>query len=292
MAEFLLTGATGQVGSELRPMLSLLGEVAAPGRNELDLNDLDAVRRYVRVVRPRWIVNAAAYTAVDKAESEPEAAYRLNGELPGILGEEASMLGASVIHYSTDYVFSGAGTRPYIETDATGPLNVYGQSKLSGELALEATGASHSIFRTSWVYSAVGTNFVRTILRYAREREELGIVADQYGAPTWARDLARLAAHTITFSSNTEPGQLSGVYHACGDGETTWFGFAQEFLALAAAKEPGQKWAKLRPIRTEDYPTAARRPMNSRLNCEKLAEKLKFKMPEWQESLRAVMHPL
>ncbi len=294
MGPFFLTGASGQVGSELEPMLSQLGMVAAPRRVELDLSDLDAVRRYVRSVRPRWIINPAAYTAVDKAEQEPEMAFRLNAELPQILGEEAAALDAVVIHFSTDYVFAGVGNTPYVETDPTGPLSVYGASKLAGERALAATGAAHFIFRTSWVYNSTGKNFVRTILRFARESEELRIVADQHGAPTWARDLAVLTLHAIrrceaTGDSFAEARRLGGIYHASDAGETTWFDFAQAFLTLAQEKEPAQSWAKLIPIRTEEYPTPATRPTNSRLNCELLERMLGFTMPAWQDSLRAAM---
>ncbi|NUQ30576.1 MAG: dTDP-4-dehydrorhamnose reductase [Acidobacteriaceae bacterium] len=294
MGPFFLTGASGQVGSELEPMLSQLGTVAAPRRAELDLSDLDAVRRYIRSVRPRWIINPAAYTAVDKAEQEPETAFRLNAELPQILGEEAAALDAVVIHFSTDYVFAGVGNTAYVETDPTGPLSVYGASKLAGERALAATRAAHFIFRTSWVYNSTGKNFVRTILRFARESEELRIVADQHGAPTWARDLAALTLHAIrrceaTGDSFAEARRLGGIYHASDAGETTWFDFAQAFLTLAQEKEPAQSWAKLIPIRTEEYPTPARRPTNSRLNCERLQRMLGFTMPAWQDSLRAAM---
>jgi len=294
MGPFFLTGASGQVGSELEPMLSPLGTMATPRRAELDLSDLDAVRRYIRSLRPRWIINPAAYTAVDKAEQEPEMAFRLNAELPQVLGEEAAALDAVVIHFSTDYVFAGVGNTAYVETDPTGPLSVYGASKLAGERALAATGAAHFIFRTSWVYNATGKNFVGTILRFAREREELRIVADQHGAPTWARDLARLTLHTIRRCEATEDGltearRLGGIYHASDAGETTWFDFARAFLALAQEKEPVQSWAKLTPIRTEEYPTPARRPTNSRLNCELLQRIMGFTMPAWQDSLRAAM---
>ncbi|WP_263409166.1 dTDP-4-dehydrorhamnose reductase [Terriglobus tenax] len=297
MGPVLLTGASGQVGGELEPMLKSIGGVIAPRREELDLSDLDAVRHAIRSLKPRWIINPAAYTSVDKAEQEPNAAYRLNAELPGVLGEEAAALGAVVLHFSTDYVFAGEGNTPYVESDETGPMGVYGASKLAGEHALAATGAAHFIFRTSWVYNATGKNFLRTILRFAREREELKIVADQHGAPTWARDLARLAIHTVEScesagNAEEKAAEFSGVYHSCNAGETTWYGFAQEFLSLAAAKEPTQHWATLIPIRTTEYLTPARRPANSRLNCSKLEKKLNFRMPLWQDSLRRVMAEL
>jgi dTDP-4-dehydrorhamnose reductase len=234
---------------------------------------------------------------VDKAEQEPEMAFRLNAGLPQVLAEEAAALGAVIIHFSTDYVFAGEGNAAYVETDPTGPLNVYGASKLAGERALAAAGATHFIFRTSWVYNSTGKNFVRTILRFAREREELRIVADQYGAPTWARDLARLTLHTIRRCEATADGfaearRLGGIYHASNAGETTWFDFARACLALAQEKEPQQSWARLTPIRTEEYPTPARRPTNSRLNCELLPRALGFTMPSWQDSLQAAMREI
>jgi len=295
----LLTGVNGQVGGALFPLLQKLGDVVAPTRAELDLADAEAIRSYVQAVKPRWIVNPAAYTTVDKAEKEPELAYAINAEAPRVLGEEAAKLGAPVLHFSTDYVFSGGGSTPWVETDATGPLGVYGASKLAGEQGLAASGAACMIFRTSWVYGATGNNFLRTILRLARERDEMKIVADQHGAPTWSHDLAHLVAHTIkrvettaeqTGASLVEAAKpFSGVYHACNGGETTWFGFAEEFLRLARAAEPQQRFARLVPITTAEYPTPAARPQNSRMHCEKLVRELGFAMPTWQESVAKVM---
>lgn len=298
----LLTGINGQVGGALLPLLQQISEVVAPGRGELDLSDPDAIREYVRKVQPRWIVNPAAYTAVDKAESERDAAFAINADAPSVLGEEAFRIGAGVIHFSTDYVFAGGGTTPWTEDHATGPLGVYGASKLKGEKGLAASGARHLIFRTSWVYGATGSNFLKTILRLARDRAEMKIVADQHGAPTWSRDLAKLTHHCITdteaiakekniaVSDALEP--VSGVYHACGAGETTWFGFAEKFLELARQAEPEQAFAKLIPITTAEYPTPAVRPPNSRMNCEKLAKRLGFRMPDWEESVAKVMAEL
>ena len=294
----MLLGAHGQVGSEALPLLRELGEVVSLGRPDLDLTDGAAIRAAVRDLKPRWIVNAAAYTAVDKAESESRAAYALNGDAPGILGEEAARIRAAVIHFSTDYVFSGEGARPWREDDPTGPLNVYGASKLAGERALVASGAGHFIFRTSWVFGARGENFLRRILQLALERDELKIVDDQVGSPTWSRTLARLVVHTIR---RTEDGAKSsggleeavrlegGVYHACSMGDTTWFGFASEFIRIAREAMPKTPLAKLVPIPSSAYPTAAVRPKNSRLNCEKLASGLEFKMPDWQSPTREVM---
>ncbi len=224
----LLLGGNGQVGGESLPLLRGLGEVVSLTRAELDLTDGAAVRATVRDLKPRWIVNAAAYTAVDKAESESRTAYVLNGELPGILGEEAARIGSAVIHFSTDYVFSGEGSRPWREDDATGPLSVYGASKLGGEKALAESGAGHFIFRTSWVFGARGENFLRRILQLALERDELKIVDDQVGSPTWSRTLARLVEHTIrraeerTMSSGCGLDEavrpVGGVYHCLEHG--------------------------------------------------------------------------
>ena len=295
----LLTGVNGQVGGELLPLLSALGEVVAPTREELDLGDTSAIRDIVRRVKPRWIVNPAAYTAVDKAESDVEAAFAINRDAPGVLGEEAARIGAPVLHFSTDYVFAGDGTQPWCETDPTQPLGVYGSSKLAGEQALAASSAAHLVFRTSWVYGTRGKNFLLTILKFAREREELKVVADQHGAPTWSRDLARLAVHAIlqseedaaakgvTLTEAVKP--ITGIYHACNAGFTTWFGFASEFVRLAQVAEPKQTFAKLRPIPSSEYPTPAKRPENSRMTCEKLTRVLNFEMPTWEHSTARVM---
>jgi dTDP-4-dehydrorhamnose reductase len=295
----LLLGAHGQVGGEALPLLRELGEVVSLTRAELDLTDGAAVRAAVRELKPRWIVNAAAYTAVDKAESESRTAYVLNGELPGILGEEAARIGSPVIHFSTDYVFSGEGSRPWREDDPTGPLSVYGASKLAGERALAESGAAHFIFRTSWVFGARGENFLRRILQLALERDELKIVDDQVGSPTWSRTLARLVEHTIRRAEdrvklsgcglNEVVSPVGGVYHASSMGYTTWFGFASRFLQIARESMPEETLAKLVAIPASAYPTAAVRPKNSRLDCEKLAHGLEFEMPDWQSATREVM---
>jgi dTDP-4-dehydrorhamnose reductase len=298
--KILLTGASGQVGGALLQKLQNLGEVVAPKRAELDLSDAEAVRHFVREVKPRWIVNPGAYTAVDKAETERDLAYAINRDAVQAIGEEAAALGAAVISFSTDYVFPGDGDQPWVETDATGPLGVYGASKLAGEQALVASGAPHIIFRTSWVYGATGHNFLRSILRMARERETMKIVADQHGAPTWSEDLARLTVHTIQKMESAREGRSlsdtvrasGGVYHACDAGETTWFGFANEFLRLAREAEPQQRFAELVPIPSSEYPTPARRPLNSRLNCERLQRELDFKMPPWESSVAQVMEEI
>ncbi len=289
----LVTGASGQVGGELVHLLAPLGTIIAPTRAEMDLADPASVREYIREVRPNWIVSAGAYTAVDKAESERDLAFAINADSVGVMGEEAKALGASVLHYSTDYVFNGQGTTPYVETDPTGPLGVYGASKLAGEQALLASGANALIFRTSWVYGATGKNFLRTILKYAREREELRIVADQHGAPTWSRDLARLAAHVIAYcQSDGTAARLTGVYHGAGAGETTWAGFAQEAISQLQQSEPTAKLATVTGIPTTEYPTPAARPANSRLNCGKLDAAFGWKMMDWRESVRQVLAEL
>ena len=296
----LLTGVTGQVGGELLKTLRPLGEVVAPTRGEMDLTKVSSVRETIRALRPRWIVNPAAYTAVDKAESEPELAYAINAEAVQVMGEEARTLGAGVIHFSTDYVFDGSGNVPYCETDIARPVSVYGASKLAGERALIESGAGHIIFRTSWVYGSRGKNFLLTILKLARERETLRIVADQYGAPTWARDLARMTARVVAqCEAQTRSCELAtllrevgGVYHAAGAGETTWHGFATRAVQLVQKEEPNTRFAKIEAITTADYPTPAKRPMNSRMNCGKLRERFGWKMMDWRDSLGEVLAEL
>lgn len=300
MARILLTGASGQVGGELLKTLDPLGEVVAPSRSEMDLADPESVRRTIRETQPRWIVNPGAYTAVDKAESEPELAYAVNEHAVRAMGEEAKKIGAGVVHFSTDYVFDGTGTHAYKEDSPTGPISVYGASKLAGEKALAASGAGHMIFRTSWVYAATGKNFLLTILKLAREREKLRIVADQYGAPTWSRDLANMTVRAIDWTEASARGRelndalagWSGVYHAAGAGETTWHGFAAEAVRLAIQREPGVRFAELEGITTAEYPTPAKRPGNSRMSGEKLAAKFDWRMMEWKDSLAEVMKSL
>jgi dTDP-4-dehydrorhamnose reductase len=300
MSVILVTGSSGQVGLELLRALASLGEVVAPGRSEMDLANTDSVQAMIQAVRPRWIVNPAAYTAVDKAESEPELAYAINAEAVRAMGEEARQIGAAIIHFSTDYVFPGTGNTPYVETDETAPLSVYGASKLAGEKLLAETGAEHMIFRTSWVYGGQGKNFLLTILKAAKERERLRVVADQYGAPTWSRDLARLTAHVIRRAEGAAAGKdlsdaiggLNGVYHAAAEGETTWYGFAEEAVRLQREREPSVRLAEVDAISTAEYPTPAKRPANSRLNCGKLAKKFGWRMMDWRESLREVMNEL
>jgi len=299
----LLTGSTGQVGGELLTTLAHFGdnfEIIAPNRSTLDLADESSVRAAIRTIQPRWIVNPAAYTAVDKAESEPDLAYAINRDAVKAIGEEAQAIGAAVIHFSTDYVFDGLSTAPYLETDPTNPVSVYGASKLAGEQALAGSGAAHLILRTSWVYGPSGKNFLLTILKLARERDHLRIVGDQHGAPTWSRDLANLTAHLIqTFEREPPKADLSaavrkagGVYHCAGAGETTWYGFASEAVRLSAEAEPNVRFATLESITTAEYPTPAKRPANSRLNGNKLKHQFGWSMMDWNQSLREVLESI
>jgi dTDP-4-dehydrorhamnose reductase len=296
----LLTGATGQVGAELLRTLETLGEVVAVGHTEMDLADAVSVCEAIRRVRPRWIVNPAAYTAVDKAESEPGLAYAINAEAVGVMGQEAREIGAGVIHFSTDYVFDGSGSAPYVETDSTGPVSVYGASKLAGEKALAESGAGYMTFRTSWVYGSRGKNFLLTILKLAREREILKVVADQYGAPTWSRDLAKLTAAVIGKCETAAQGgplagvleDAGGVYHAAGGGETSWCGFAAQAVQLLREHEPAGRFAEIAAISTAEYPTPAKRPANSRLDSSKLARRFGWKMMDWRASLQEVVAEL
>ena len=284
----LLTGARGQVGWELRRTLSCLGEVVALDSRSMNLADADAVRQTVREMAPNIIVNPAAYTAVDKAESEPELAHAVNAVAPGVLAEEAARLGALLVHYSTDYVFNGSGSTPWKEDDACDPLNVYGATKLAGERAIQAAGCRHLIFRTSWVYGARGSNFLLTMRRLMRERPELKIVADQVGAPTWCRDLAEATAQVLgqiaspmSASNKAEPW---GIYHMTNAGETSWHGFAEAIQAMDEFEETCAP-AHLRPIPSSEYPTPAKRPLNSRLNNDKLKQTFGISLQDWHAAL-------
>ncbi|QNM96143.1 dTDP-4-dehydrorhamnose reductase [Chitinimonas koreensis] len=282
MHTILLTGVNGQVGHELKRSLQGLGTIHAPDRAGLDLADPDALRAAVRALKPTLIVNPAAYTAVDKAESEADAAHAINASAPAVLAEEARRLGIPLIHYSTDYVYSGEGTAAWREDDPVAPPNVYGASKLAGEEAIRASGCDHLILRTSWVYGARGKNFLLTMLKLGREREALNVVADQVGAPTWCRSIADLTAHIV--AGRPDWAGVSGVYHLVNGGETSWHGFAAAIFALAAAR--GDKVpATLGAIATEAYPTPARRPKNSRLQLDKLRDTFGLVPPSWQDAL-------
>ena len=283
--KIFLTGANGQVGFELERQLCLLGDVLAPRRQELDLANEQAVAAWLEANRPELIVNAAAYTAVDKAESEPQLARRLNAGLPGQLAGYAADEGVPLVHYSSDYVYPGNGDQPWQEHDSTAPLSVYGQTKLEGDQAIEASGCRYLIFRTSWVYSARGNNFMKTMLRLGREREALSVVADQIGAPTPARLIAQVTGLAL------EQRMPSGAYHLAPRGETSWHGFACEIFRLALAQ--GEALA-IQPINvaaipTTEYPTPAQRPLNSRLSLDKLETALGCELPDWKQQLQLTL---
>lgn len=285
----LLTGCDGQVGWALARSLAPFGDVTATSRVELDLTSDTSIRQAVRGTHPHLIVNAAAYTAVDKAESEPELAQRINADAVATLAGEARAIGAAMIHYSTDYVFDGEKAAPYIEHDATNPLGVYGCTKLAGEQALINAGIPHLILRTSWVYDARGKNFLRTILKVAAEKPELRIVDDQIGAPTWSRDIAEATALAARKWLTGDREGLSGIYHLTAAGETTWYGLAVEVLRLRVMTAPSNKFAHLIPIPTSQYRTPAARPRNSRLDCGKLQQVFNIRLPEWKSSLAEVI---
>ena len=292
---FLVTGANGQLGFELQRALAPLGEVTACGRDACDLSNPDSIRAAVRAAKPNVIFSAGAYTAVDKAESEPDLASAVNATAPGILGEEASKLGALVIHYSTDYVFDGTKTSAYREEDATNPLGVYGKTKLLGENTLADSGADHLIFRTSWVFGAHGKNFIKTILRLAASRDELRIVADQFGAPTGAALLADASTHIATrYLRDGRENFPFGLYHLTAGGETSWHGFAQHIVAkAAAANTPLQAPIdRIFPITTPEYPTPAARPENSRLDTSKFRNTFGLHLPDWTHGVDQVLDVL
>lgn len=289
--KILLTGRNGQVGYELERSLQGLGEIVAVDAGQMDLTNPGQIREVIRLVKPGLIVNPAAYTAVDQAESEPELAMRINGEAPAIIAEEAKRLGAAMIHYSTDYVFDGSKSGPYTEDDAPNPVSVYGRSKLVGEEAVRAAGIPHLVLRTSWVYGMRGKNFLLTMLRLARERDELRIVDDQHGAPTWCRTIADTTAHIVTRLSRPNNGSIdleqdlwkarSGLYHLTAQGQTTWHGFAQTIVARSAI----DKKPLVTPIKTRDYPMPAKRPANSVLSCGRLTKAF-CRLPDWDSALR------
>ncbi len=294
--KILLFGKNGQVGWELQRSLSLLGEVVALDRSSKeycgDLADLDGIAETVRRVRPGFIVNAAAYTAVDKAESDAEAAHLINAAAPGTLAEQAGVLNAWLVHYSTDYVFDGGGETARSEDAAVNPLGVYGASKLAGEQAIQASGCRHLILRTSWVYAARGANFAKTMLRLAKEREQLAVINDQIGAPTGAEFLADATAHALrTASGNPD---VSGVYHLVAAGETSWYDYARWVIdfARAAGVEIKVKNEAIQPIPTSGYPTPARRPLNSRLATAKFSAAFGLQAPDWRFGVERMLTEL
>ncbi len=295
--KILLLGKNGQVGWELQRSLAPLGHVIALDRQGCldlsgDLADLDAIAATVRALKPDIIVNAAAYTAVDKAESDAALAARINSEAPGILARQAAAIGAWLIHYSTDYVFDGSGESPWPEDAPTNPLSVYGRTKHNGEAAITASGARAIVLRTSWVYAARGQNFAKTMLQLAKERDALNVVADQFGAPTGAELIADVTAHIIRqIFSREDASQLAGIYHLAAAGETSWHGYAQFVLQHASSHGCSLKVSadQVGAIRTEDYPVPASRPRNSRLNLGKLEKAFNLKMPPWQQGVQRML---
>jgi dTDP-4-dehydrorhamnose reductase len=293
--KILVTGKNGQVGFELQRALAPLGEVAAVGQAECNLADAEAVRALVRRIAPDVIVNPAAYTAVDKAESDRQTAFAVNAQAPGVLGEEAARLGALVVHYSTDYVFNGAKDGSYAETDEPDPQSVYGSSKYAGERALAAANPRHLILRTSWVLGAHGGNFAKTMLRLATERERLTVVADQFGAPTSAALLADLTAQLVRqYQREGAQGFPYGTYHLTASGETSWCDYARFVIgeALAAGKTLKAGPSAVAPLTTAEYPTPAKRPSNSRLDTSRFRSTFGLRLPPWQEGVRHVLQQI
>jgi len=296
--KILLTGRNGQVGYELERSLQGLGELVAVDRSIMDLANLDRVREIIRQVRPALIINPAAYTAVDQAESESDLAMRINAEAPATMAEEAKKLGAALIHYSTDYVFDGTKPDSYAEDAAPNPQNAYGRSKLAGEQAIQSSGIPHLILRTSWVYGTRGKNFLRTVQRLAQERDELRIVSDQFGAPTWSRTIAEATAHMLAKmqkGADVRGGQCiaektwqdyAGLYHLTAQGKTSWCGFTRSIVEqLDLPRKPS-----IVPINTSEYPLPARRPQNSALCSDKFMQAF-CKLPDWESALRLCLAP-
>ena len=292
----LVTGATGQVGWEVTRSLMPLGNVIALNRTRCDLSQPDSLAPIIRDLNPDVIVNAAAYTAVDKAEKEESLAGVVNSTAVGVLADAAKRNGALLVHYSTDYVFDGTKASPYIEEDTPSPINAYGRSKLAGEAAIRAVGCDHLILRTTWIYAARGQNFVKTILRLARERNELNIVADQFGAPTSARNVADGTAHIVrqALQERVLGDFMSGTYHVTSAGGTNWYGFAEAIVRNASLYGllDSNRLPRITPIPTSAYPLPAARPVNSRLSNELLLNRFNLILPDWQQSLEYVMQDL
>jgi dTDP-4-dehydrorhamnose reductase len=301
----LLIGNNGQVGRELNRMLPQLGDVKSLGREQLDLSKPDEIRRATRMFRPNLIVNAAAYTAVDKAETEQDLARAVNAEAPAVMAEEAKAIGAFLVHYSTDYVFDGTKMSPYTEQDPTNPKNVYGKTKLEGELAIQQSGASHLIFRTAWVYATEGRNFLLTILRLATQREELRIVRDQTGAPTTSGEIAKATTKILSQifaqgNGSYSPADANSIYHMTAGGQTTWFGFTQAILDYARKIDASAPWfaaatnnrplitRTVTPIPASEYPTPASRPSYSVLSNERLNRAFSVRLPDWETQLASI----
>ena len=303
--KILLTGKSGQIGRELNELLPYLGDLVALDRKQLDLNKPDEIRQAIRSIRPRLIVNAAAYTVVDQAETDEAAAQVANGDAPGLMAEEAKRIGAAMVHYSTDYVFDGSKTTPYVEADPTNPINAYGKTKLAGEKAIQEAGVPYLIFRTAWVYAEEGKNFLLTILRLATQREELRIVRDQIGAPTWSREIALATNRALSaiYGPREELvsfSEISGIYHMTASGETSWYEFAKtiveecqnlkdipEWFAAATNRRP-LVVRRVIPITSSEYLTPARRPLYSVLSNARLAVVLGTQLPDWKTQLRSL----
>ena len=300
--KILLTGKNGQLGDDLQQMLPRLGEVIVTDREQCDLSRPAQIRNLIRDVHPDLIVNAAAYTAVDQAEKDEALACAINSEAPAVMAEEAKKIGAALVHYSTDYVFDGAKNSPYAENDLPNPISAYGRTKLAGEQAVRDSGADHLIFRTEWVYSRRGKNFLLTILRLATQREELRIVRDQVGAPTWSREIARTTVKALEQICNRKDGtaawsERSGTYHMTAAGKTSWYEFTQAILQEAAQSSNSATWfqaatngkelltRRVIPITTAEYPTPARRPAHSLLSNSKLNRVFGIQLPDWREQL-------
>jgi len=292
--KILIFGRMGQVGWELRHKLACLGQMTAFDYPEIDFSNPDSIRTAMRAAEPTVVINAAAYTAVDKAESEPDLAMAINGIAPGVIAEEAKRLGSLLVHYSTDYVFDGGKQGPYVETDAPCPINIYGRTKLAGDQAIASVGGDYLILRTSWVYGARGSNFLLTMLRLARERKELQIVDDQIGAPTSSECIAQATANILAQLLAPSGGGLNGrrgIYNLTNAGETSWFGFAKSLLSKSSVSF-GFAVPNLISIKTSDFPRPAKRPVNSRLSCQHLEQTFGVALPHWEDALSLVLDTL
>lgn len=287
MKKIVVLGSEGQVGRELQRTLATLGHVIAWDRRAADLTKIDTVIKALRDVKPHIIVNAAAYTAVDLAEKEQDIAMSVNGIAPGAIAEESKRLGSLFVHYSTDYVFDGRSTKPYTEKDSPAPQNIYGITKLAGEKAIQTVGGRHLILRTAWVYGTYGKNFLLTMLKLAKERDQLKIVADQVGAPTWSRLIAQATAHILLQNQD-----ISGLYHLTTNGQVSWNGFAQEIFHCCKARWPEFRSPEVIAIPSIDYPTPAQRPHYSVLSNEKVQKDFSLVMPEWNTGLKLCINDL
>lgn len=288
MKKILLTGVSGQVGWELQRTLAPLGQVVSLNSQKLNLENPETIRQIVREIKPHIIVNPAAYTAVDLAEIQKDLCFAINAHAPGILAEEAKRLKSFLIHYSTDYVFDGKSTSPYTEEQPTNPINTYGQSKLKGEQAIQEVGCNHLILRTSWVYGMRGKNFLLTMLKLAKDKDQLRIVFDQVGAPTWSRMIAQATAQmlAVCIADPDRLAELTGIYHLVARGQTNWSEFAEAIFLLNKENHPDAKIPRVTKIKTSEYPTPALRPLNSILSQDKLKSNFGLVMPHWHDALK------